>query len=208
VRLLRAGLHFYMSGLIILTLGITLTIQSALGTSPFDALLVGLYRTFGLTIGSWEIVVGTTMLLLNALAEKKRPEFMAFLTSFLTGIGIDTWLFMIEDPISPTTWTGQTVVLLLGLILSALGIATYLQSHIAPNPMDKSMLVISELTGWSVSNARIVINVALVVIAFSFQGPIGIGTLANALFSGMIIAFFLPYVNDLRQKSLPQERVS
>src|SRR5690625_93834 len=118
-----------MSGLIILTLGITLTIQSALGTSPFDALLVGLYRTFGLTIGSWEIVVGTTMLLLNALAEKKRPEFMAFLTSFLTGIGIDTWLFMIEDPISPTTWTGQTVVLLLGLILSALGIATYLQSR-------------------------------------------------------------------------------
>src|SRR5690625_3125019 len=151
-----------MSGLIILTLGITLTIQSALGTSPFDALLVGLYRTFGLTIGRWEIAVGTTMLLLNALAEKKRTEFMAYLSSFLTGIGIDTWLFKIEDHTSPTTWTGDTVVLLLGRIVSARGIATYLQSRIAPNAMDKTMPVISELTGWSVSNARIVINVALV----------------------------------------------
>lgn len=208
-RLLRAGLHFYLIGLIILTLGIALTIQSALGTSPFDALLVGLYRTFGLTIGSWEIVVGTSMLLLNALAEKKQPEYVAFLTSFLTGVGIDTWLFLIQDYVAPTVWSGQTVVLILGLLFSALGIATYLHSNIAPNPMDRSMLIVSELTGWNVSNARIAINATLVIIAFLFSGPIGIGTLANALFSGMIIAFFLPYINTMRQKSLPKaERAS
>lgn len=208
-RLLRAGLHFYLIGLIILTLGIALTIQSALGTSPFDALLVGLYRTFGLTIGSWEIVVGTSMLLLNAVAEKKQPEYVAFLTSFLTGVGIDTWLFLIQNHVAPTAWSGQTVVLILGLLFSALGIATYLHSNIAPNPMDRSMLIVSELTGWSVSNARIAINATLVIIAFLFSGPIGIGTLANALFSGMIIAFFLPYIYAMRQKSLPKaERAS
>lgn len=209
MRLLRAGFHYYVIGLIILTLGIALTIQSALGTSPFDALLVGLYRTFGLTIGSWEIVVGTSMLLLNALAEKKRPEYMALLTSFITGVGIDTWLFVIQSPIAPTTWSGKSIVLIGGLILSALGIATYLQSHIAPNPMDRSMLVVAKLTGWNVSNARIAINILLVIIAFSFNGPIGIGTLANALFSGMLIALILPHLYTMRQKNLPPaERVS
>src|SRR5699024_9413672 len=209
MRLWRSGIHFYLIGLIILTLGIALTIQSALGTSPFDALLVGLYRTFGLTIGSWAIVVGTTMLLLNALAEKKQPAYVAFPTSVVTGVGIDTWLVLIQDRLAPTVWSGQTIVLSLGLLFSALGMATYLHSNIAPNPMDRSMLIVSELTGWNVSNARVAINATLVIVAFLFSGPIGIGTLANALFSGMIIAFFLPYINASRQKSLPKaERAS
>ncbi|WLR61163.1 hypothetical protein [Guptibacillus hwajinpoensis] len=63
-----------MSGILILTLGIALTIQSKLGTSLFDALLVSLYRTYGLTIGTWEIVVGFSMILFNAIAEKNTPN--------------------------------------------------------------------------------------------------------------------------------------
>ncbi len=35
---------FYVLGIMILTFGISVTIQSDLGTSPFDALIVGLHR--------------------------------------------------------------------------------------------------------------------------------------------------------------------
>lgn len=206
---MRAGLHYYLIGLIILTLGIALSIQSALGTSPFDALLVGLYRTFGLSIGTWEVVVGTTMLVANAIAEKRPPEYIAFFTSLVTGIGIDSWLFVISDWIIPITWLGQTICLVLGIVLTAFGVAMYLQSYIAPNPLDRSMLVLSKKLGWSVSKARGALNLTLVIIAFLFHGPIGIGTLANAVFSGMIIAFFLPYLQHMRQKEFPQiERAS
>lgn len=38
----------FVTGILILTLGISLTIQSELGTSPFDALLVGLSHHLGL----------------------------------------------------------------------------------------------------------------------------------------------------------------
>lgn len=202
MRLMRLGVHFYLVGLIILTLGIALTIISALGTSPFDALLVGLYRTFGLSIGSWEIVVGTLMILLNAVVEKRRPEYMAFLTSFVTGIGIDLWLFILDGRLAHTTWVGQTVWLCLGLIIGMFGVAVYLQSKIAPNPMDRTMLILAKLTGGSVSRARAIINIVLVIIAFLFHGPIGIGTLINALFSGMLIGFFLPYLKTFREKDL------
>ncbi|SFB28777.1 hypothetical protein SAMN04488072_11350 [Lentibacillus halodurans] len=198
MRLIRAGIHFYLIGLIILTLGIALTIQSTLGASPFDALLVGLHRTFGLTVGSFEIIVGLTMVLGNALAEKKKPEFFALITSFVTGIGIDTWLFLLGDMVTPVTWYGEWAALLLGTILMALGVAFYLQSKIAPNPMDRSMLVVSSLTGWGVSYSRAAISVVLVILAFSFGGAVGIGTLINALFSGVVISFFLPYVKMLK----------
>ncbi len=178
----------------ILTLGIALTIQSRLGTSPFDALLVGLHRTVGLTIGSWEIVVGLTMVLCNALLEKKRPEYFALLTSLFTGIGIDCWVFLFRDWIEPDSWVGQWICLLLGLIFTGIGVATYLQSKFAPNPMDRSMLIISKLTGWTVTYSRALISIILVLIALLFNGPIGIGTLLNALFSGVIISFFIPYI--------------
>lgn len=84
---------FYGLGILILTLGISLTIQSDLGTSPFDALLVGLSIKVGLTVGSWEIIIAFIMIFCNALLKRQRPEFLGLLTAFITGIGIDTWLF-------------------------------------------------------------------------------------------------------------------
>jgi len=45
-------MFFYVLDILILTLGISCTIQLDHGTSPFDALLVGLSINMGLTVGS------------------------------------------------------------------------------------------------------------------------------------------------------------
>ncbi|MBM7553034.1 YczE/YyaS/YitT family protein [Thalassobacillus pellis] len=192
----RIGKSFliYFLGISVLTLGIALTIQSRLGTSPFDALLVGLYRTFGLTIGSWEIVVGSAMVLLNAAALKARPEFSAILTSIITGIGIDLWLFLLGDWLIPNHLLGQTLLVLLGIFLGGTGIAIYLESNFAPNPMDRSMVILTDKTNWSFSKSRAIISIVLVIIAFFFNGAIGVGTLLNALITGVIIQWVRPYV--------------
>lgn len=194
----QAGFHYYLLGLIILTLGIALAIQSGLGTSPFDALLVGLYRTFGLTIGSWEIVVGGAMILCNAIALRRRPEFFVIITSVVTGIGIDIWVFIVRDLIVPSTWLGQWICLILSIILTGLGVAIYLQSRISPNPLDRSMVIMSDMTGLSITYSRAIISVVLVIVAFFFDGAIGIGTVVNAILVGLLISFFIPYV----QKSI------
>jgi uncharacterized protein len=57
---------FYGLGILLLTLGISFTIQSDLGTSPFDALLVGLSKDVGLTVGSWEIILALIMIICNS----------------------------------------------------------------------------------------------------------------------------------------------
>lgn len=173
-----------------------------LGTSPFDALLVGLYRTFGLTVGSWEIIVGFTMVVGNALAERKRPEYFALITSLVTGIGIDSWLYFLEMWVVPDTWVGQWICLILSIILTGIGVAIYLQSDIAPNPVDRSMLIVSKHTGWNLTYSRTSINVLLVIVAFLFGGAIGIGTLFNAVFSGIFIHLLIPYFARYRKSGL------
>ena len=195
----RQRFIFYVSGIVIMTFGIALTIRSLMGTSPFDALLVGLFQTFGLTIGSWEIVVGLALVLFNAAAQRRKPEYFALLTSLITGMGIDLWLFVLGDSISPITLFGQASCLILGVGFVGLGVAVNLQADFAPNPMDRSMLVINELTGLNVAISRALVNLVLVILAFIFSGPIGIGTLFSALFTGVFIKFFMPYTERLNK---------
>ncbi|RDY71340.1 YitT family protein [Halobacillus trueperi] len=194
---------YYTVGIIIMTLGIALTIQSAQGTSPFDALLVGLHRTFGLTIGSWEIVVGFSMIVFNAIAEKRRPELLALATSLLTGIGIDFWVFTIRDTIHPDVFWTQMICLVAGMIIAGFGIALNLQADFAPNPFDRMMLVVSKLTGWNVSISRALISILLVILAFLFSGAIGIGTVLITLFSGPVIQGFMAQINKFDQRLQP-----
>lgn len=193
---------YYTLGIVILTAGISLTILAKLGTSPFDALLVGLYRTFGLTIGSWEIVVGLSMILFNSVAEKRKPEIIAIFTSLLTGVGIDFWVHLFSGWIEPQSIVSQIICFSLGLIISALGIAINLQADFAPNPFDRMMLVVKNLTGKSVSFARALISIVLVIIAAFFGGAIGIGTLIIAFTSGMVIHLFMKGMYHIDQRLL------
>lgn len=86
----------YAGGILLLTLGIALTIQSNLGASPFDALLVGLSLNVGFSVGSWEIILACILICGNSLLSKQKPEILGLLTAFITGLGIDIWLFLKE----------------------------------------------------------------------------------------------------------------
>ncbi|QDP41030.1 YczE/YyaS/YitT family protein [Radiobacillus deserti] len=207
-KLLEQNVHLFIIGIAILTLGITLCIQSRLGTSPFDALLVGLYRTVGLTVGTWEVAVGFVMIIMNAILIRKRPEYLALVTSFVTGIGIDTWLWFFRDWLVPSSFLEQFICLLLGIICTGLGVATYLQSKLAPIPLDRSMLVVSELTGWSFVYSRGMISIVLVTLAFFLNGPIGLGTIMNALFTGLMIKAFFPFLEKLHSPKHSKRQVA
>ncbi|WP_347861831.1 YitT family protein [Salimicrobium sp. PL1-032A] len=200
----RAG--YYFSGLLILTLGIALTVLGGLGTSPFDALLVGLYRTFGLTIGSWEIVVGISMIIFNAVAEKRRPEMIAIVTSLITGLGIDFWVFTLEGWVTPAAVWEESIVFFLGMVISALGISINLQANFAPIPFDRMMLVIRNLTGWNVTISRAAISVVLVLLALFFNGAVGIGTLIIMVVSGAFIQYFMGWVQRFDHSIVAPEK--
>lgn len=101
----------YIGGILLLTLGISLTIQSNLGASPFDALLVGLSLNVGLSVGSWEIILACVLICGNALLSKQKPEVLGLLTAFITGLGIDVWLFYYRIGLPLKCGTANYVVL-------------------------------------------------------------------------------------------------
>ncbi|NRD79898.1 YitT family protein [Bacillus sp. BRMEA1] len=185
---------FYGLGILILTLGISFTIHSNLGTSPFDALLVGLSKKVGLTVGSWEIVIALLLIFCNSLLKRKRPEFLGLITSCITGFGIDMWLFLLNHFITPEQWFTKFVFFGLGLIVIGLGTAIYLQTNFAPIPVDHLMLIIRELTGMSMMFSKTLIYLLFLKMAFIFNGPIGIGTIFTVCVGGPILNYFMPLV--------------
>ncbi|GGN98209.1 YczE/YyaS/YitT family protein [Saccharibacillus kuerlensis] len=183
---------FYIIGILLLTLGISLTIQSDLGTSPFDAMLVGLSRSIGLTVGSWEIILAGLMIGCNSILIKKKPEVLGLVTAIVTGIGIDLWLFLLDHLITPELWQSKAVCFSVGLIVIGIGTATYLHTNFAPIPVDRLTLILKELIGTNLFFSRTLIYLFFLILAIMLNGPIGIGTILTVCFGGLILNFFMP----------------
>ncbi|WP_285768688.1 YitT family protein [Peribacillus sp. SI8-4] len=178
----------------ILTLGCSLTILSDLGTSPFDALLVGLSMQVGLTVGSWEFIIAAIMIIFNASLNKQRPEVWGLLTAFITGLGIDLWLFLLQTVIQPEHMFPKLICVSMGLTVLGLGTAIYLHANFAPIPVDRLMLIIQDLTGMNILFSKTLIYLFFLGMAFMFNGPIGIGTLLTVCLGGPILNYFSPLI--------------
>ncbi|MFB4183911.1 MULTISPECIES: YczE/YyaS/YitT family protein [Bacillus amyloliquefaciens group] len=183
---------FYVLGIMILTFGISVTIQSDLGTSPFDALIVGLSVHAGLTVGSWEIIIAFLLICCNSMLKRQRPEFSGMITAFITGIGIDMWLFFLHRIITPEPWYGKAGCFAIGLVVIGIGTATYLHTNFAPIPVDRLTLIVRELTGRSIFFSRTVIYFIFFILAVMLKGPVGFGTLLTVCLGGVILHFFMP----------------
>lgn len=202
---LQTKYFMYGAGLIILTLGIALTILSTIGTSPYDALLVGLSLNIGLTVGSWEIIIAFIMIFTNALLKRKKPEFLGLLTAIITGIGIDSWLFLLNNFIIPKQIYSQLICIAIGLVIIGLGTAIYLYAEFAPMPVDNLMLIMQDLTGMNILITKTIIYVIFLGLAFLFNGPIGIGTLLTVCLSGPVLNYFMQAIRRLMESFRPEQ---
>lgn len=193
----KTRFFYYVVGILILSLGIALTIKSQLGTSPFDALLVGLSTNVGFTVGSWEIIIAIILLLCNSLLIKKRPEYLGLVTAFITGAGIDLWLFVFAKLIIPKILVYQLIGFAIGMLFIGLGTAVYLHTSFAASPLDRLMLILRDLTKMNILMTKSLIYLFFLLMALIFDGPISIGTLLTVLLGGPILNYFMPLTEKI-----------
>ena len=194
---------FYFTGLLVVALGITMTIKGQkLGIGPWDVLHVGLYRHFGLTIGTWGIITGFIIIFATAAVLKRWPKIGTWLNMLLLGIFIDIFNWLLPEF---TTFGAQTVIFVLGVIVMGYGSGIYISPNIGAGPRDSLMLVLVEKTGASVKKVRTTIEVIVAIIGWLFGGPIGIGTVLIALFLGQMIHYTLPQCRRLLMRIIGEQ---
>jgi len=188
---------FYLIGILLLSFGLSCSIGSQLGAAPMPSMQVGLQQTVGLTVGSWEFIMGSVFVTIMAVVRRSRPDLLAFLTSFLTGLGIDMWLYVSKQVYIPDQLAGRILFLCFGLVFISLGISLYLQAKFSPAPSDGMIILLEEIWHLKRQTSRTIFSAMIVLLAFFLSGPVGIGTLIMVVSLGPIVAFFYPRMEQL-----------
>lgn len=189
---------FYLIGLLVAALGITMTIKGyRLGIGPWDVFHVGLYRNFGLTIGSWSIISGLAIVVGTAIALKKLPKIGTWLNMILLGVFIDIFNWLIPEF---DTLGAQIIIFILGVVVMGYGMGIYISPNIGAGPRDSLMLVFVEKFGISIKRVRTIIEIVVACLGWLLGGPVGVGTVIVALLIGQFVHYTLPQSRMLLMK--------
>jgi uncharacterized membrane protein YczE len=180
----------YFLGLLLMSLGIVFLIKADIGATPWDVLHVGLHYQFGLTIGTWSILVGVAILTLASIISKDFPQIGAFLNMLLVGVFIDMY-FLLPIIQTPGDWIGKSLMFAAGLLLNGYGMGLYI-SAFGAGPRDSLMIALTTRTGWKVTYVRACIEIIVLIIGWQLGGPVFIGTVVFSFVIGPIVGIALP----------------
>lgn len=180
---------FYLGGLIIFSYGITVALKMQyLGVHPWDVLNVALYDKFGLTIGSWAIIISIVLIMVSWVLDKSYIKIGTFLNAILVGAFVDLFLWLDFLPNASHTWTDY-LIMVLGIIMMGFGGGLYNSAEVGAGPRDGFMLSISDKLGVSIGRIRIIVESLVLVIGWILGGPVFVFTFIFTFVQSPVFAF-------------------
>jgi uncharacterized membrane protein YczE len=160
-------------GLAISAVGIWLTIQARLGVAPWEVLHIGLAAKVGIGVGTASIVIGAALVVIVAVAGV-RPGVGTVLNVVTIGAVLNVllaspWL----DDVGDAAVVVRATVLLLGIVVFAVGCATYVGAHLGPGPRDGLMVAVHLRGRVPIGVARGISEAAGLSLGWILGGPIG-----------------------------------
>ena len=186
-RLTRRRVRLY-AGLVTFAFGEALILEAGLGVIPWDVFQQGLVNHWGLTMGTWSIIVGVAVLLLW-IPLRQRPGIGTVSNAIVIGAALDPMLRAIEAPES-LGW--RAAYLVAGILINGVATAAYIGARLGPGPRDGLMTGLVRLTGRSVRLVRTGLEVTVVLIGWALGGNLGLGTVLFAVSIGPVVHVFLP----------------
>lgn len=161
----------YLIGVLIFTFGIAMVIKvQHLGVHPWEVLGVGLYQKFGLTIGTWNIIIGFFLIGIALILDKSYVNIATFFNAIFVGVFVDIYLSLDFIPVTHT-WT-DIIIIITGIVIVGFGGGLYNAAGMGSGPRDGFMLSISDKIGLSISLVRIIIETIVLIIGFLIGGPV------------------------------------
>ena len=209
---------FYISGLLILALGIILNTKSGLGVSPIISVAYSISDIWGLNFGNTTFLLYTVFvcieIVLHSIRCLRMKENKALAPAMTKTMPLVLLMDLLQLPLSlvftrfmnlfsawipaPKDSIGiRFLVLLAGIILTGVGAAMSLDMRIIPNPGDGIVQAIADCIHkpvgftkncFDLCNICITISVGM-IFAHKLIG-IGVGTVIAVLMVGRVIAVF------------------
>ena len=187
VRGVRLRLVQLYVGLVLYGISSSLLVLAGLGLDPWDVFHQGLSRTFGLSIGTWAIVVGGVVLLLW-IPLRQRPGIGTVSNVVLIGLTMNVVLGHVH---APHATVARVACLLCGVLLNGVATGAYIGAGLGPGPRDGLMTGLAA-RGHSIRVVRTGIELTVLATGWLLGGTVGVGTVLYALAIGPLAHVFVP----------------
>lgn len=200
-----------LAGLAVAHLGVTLFLESDLGSDPFNVLVQGLYRSLPwpewMTHGRVHLLISLLIVLALLVIARGYVRIGTLLCMALGGPIIDLWTVPLA-PLFPDTlalpW--RLLALVAGCVILAFGMTVVIRSEAGTGPNDLVAVVLSDRTGKPFGPVRVAVDVLFALTGWLLGGVVGLGTLVCAGLVGPCAQIFLPVSGKLCQLCLNKIR--
>ncbi|MFR1850317.1 MULTISPECIES: hypothetical protein [Clostridia] len=173
------------AGFILYGLGIVVMLNAKIGVSPWDVLHQGLSFKSGITMGQASIMVGLVIVILDA-ALGEGVGWGTVLNMIFIGVFLDIIKSMNIVPVADNLFMG-IVMMIIGIIISAIATVLYLGAGLGSGPRDGLMLALNKKFSKPVGAIRMCIELTVLVCGWILGGSVGLGTIISAFGLGYAI---------------------
>lgn len=198
-------------GLCIAHLGVTLFLQTELGSDPFNVFVQGLFRSVPwpawavMTHGRVHLLVSLLILLVLLVVDRSYVGVGTVLCMALGGPIIDVytlWLAPVIHGGLPLLW--RLGLLVAGCLILAFGMTIVIRSQAGTGPNDLVAVVLSDKLKKPFGPVRVVVDCAFAGIGLALGGVLGVGTVVCAFLVGPAAQLFFPVSERICQITLRQ----
>lgn len=182
-------------GVVCAGIAVALLLDSAFGVAPVDAVFAGISRQTGISVGT-ALIAACIALVAFAWLLGVKPGLGTVVSFFGIGLAVDatTWLLDVTGwSVSDSAWQVRLLVWLVAAPLLGFAAACMYSSGLGASPYD---LFVQSLGRFhlSIPVARVIIDGAMLLVAFLIGGAWGIGTVGLMLAIPLFLKLFLPLV--------------
>ena len=186
-------------GLWIAHLGVTLFLQTNLGSDPFNVFVQGLFRAIpwpewaGMTHGRVHLLVSLLIMVVLLVVDRSYVGIGTVLCMALGGPIIDVYTLWLAPFLNETLPLAVRVPMLaVGCVILAFGMTIVIRSQTGTGPNDLVAVVLSDKSGKPFGPVRIGVDLTFALVGFALGGVVGIGTIICAFLVGPAAQLFFP----------------
>lgn len=186
-------------GLWIAHLGVTLFLQTNLGSDPFNVFVQGLFRAIpwpewaGMTHGRVHLLVSLLIMVVLLVVDRSYVGIGTVLCMALGGPIIDVYTLWLAPFLNENLPLAVRVPMLaVGCVILAFGMTIVIRSQAGTGPNDLVAVVLSDKSGKPFGPVRIGVDLTFALVGFALGGVVGIGTIICAFLVGPAAQLFFP----------------
>ena len=186
-------------GLWIAHLGVTLFLQTNLGSDPFNVFVQGLFRAIpwpdwaGMTHGRVHLLVSLLIMVVLLVVDRSYVGIGTVLCMALGGPIIDVYTLWLAPFLNePLPLAVRVPMLAVGCVILAFGMTIVIRSQAGTGPNDLVAVVLSDKSGKPFGPVRIGVDLTFALVGFALGGVVGIGTIICAFLVGPAAQLFFP----------------